>query len=85
MLRYYIIMCRSLTYAQRAVRVLERSGLFAVLVKAPQEVTTEGCNYGAKIRTIDLERAMRIISKAEISHGRIIGIDEDGRASEVEI
>ncbi len=84
MLRYYIIMCRSLTYAQRAVRLLEQSGLFAVLSKAPQELTDGGCNYGVKIRLRDLDKAQEALKRSRIRTGRIIGIDDFGRASEVD-
>lgn len=85
MLRYYIIMCRSLTYAQRAVRVLERNGLFAALAKAPQEMTAEGCNYGVKIRIQDIEISKRLLRGAGIKAGRVIGLDDFGRGSEVTV
>ena len=32
----YLIMCRSMTYAQRSAALLERSGISAKVVKAPQ-------------------------------------------------
>ena len=35
----YLIMCRSLTYAQRAARVLERAGIGAGIIKAPAGLT----------------------------------------------
>ena len=33
---YDLIVCRSLTYAQRGVRLLERAGISAYLVRAPR-------------------------------------------------
>ena len=38
----YLIMCRSLTYAQRAARVLERAGIGAGIIKAPAGLTGNG-------------------------------------------
>ena len=32
----YLLMCRSLTYAQKSVKLLERSGITAAVVKAPR-------------------------------------------------
>ena len=32
----YLLMCRSLTYAQKSVKLLERSGITVAVVKAPQ-------------------------------------------------
>ena len=46
---HIILMCRSLTSAQKAARVLERHGIFAVVTKAPQSVNPGGCTYGVKI------------------------------------
>ena len=39
MQRYCLIMCRSLTYAQRSSQVLERAGITATVLKAPQSVS----------------------------------------------
>lgn len=79
-MQHYIIMCRSLTYAQRASRALERAGIFAATAKAPQEVTKEGCNYGVKVRARDLDRALELIRNVGLPTGRLIGLDEYGRA-----
>ena len=43
---HVIILCRSLTQAQRAARLLERAGIFASVTKAPQNASTRGCTYG---------------------------------------
>ena len=45
MQRYCLILCRSLTYAQRSSRVLERAGITAVVRKAPLCVSKTGCTY----------------------------------------
>ena len=79
-MQHYIIMCRSLTYAQRASRALERASIFASTTKAPQELTKEGCNYGVKVRARDLDRSLDLIKNIGLPTGRIIGLDEYGRA-----
>ena len=83
MLRYSIIRCRSLTYAQRASRILERSGLFAVVAKIPQELSHGGCGYGVKIRADQRERAMKVLEKAEIEISGFVGVEDTGRTFEV--
>ena len=45
----YLIMCRSLTYAQRAQKQLERAGISAAVVKAPQGLNTSGCGYAVSV------------------------------------
>lgn len=85
MLRYYIITCRSLTYAQRAARLLERSGLTATVAKVPQQLVSSGCGYGVRIHAQQLERARRILQQGEIAIGKILALDEDGAAVEVNL
>ncbi len=46
---YYILMCRSLTAAQKAARILENHGIHAYVTKAPQQANPRGCTYGVKI------------------------------------
>ena len=59
MQRYCLIMCRSLTYAQRSSQVLERAGITATVLKAPQSVSKTGCTYCVKLYESRLVRALR--------------------------
>lgn len=45
----YLIMCRSLTNAQRAASVLEKKGITATIIKAPQGISTSGCAYALSL------------------------------------
>ena len=82
-MQYTIIMLRSLTYAQRAARALERMGFFASVTKAPQELAQTGCHYGVKVRSDSLDDALAVLEKAGYRTGQIIGLDDRGRASVV--
>lgn len=82
---YFIIMCRSLTYAQRASRLLDSSGIYAGLTKAPQGVTPEGCTFGVKVQEKHVRKALAIIRSSGIKVGRVFTVNEDGRAVEVEM
>ena len=66
-MQFYIIMCRSLTYAQRAVRALERRGLYSAVTRAPAGLTTDGCSYGVRVRAKDLDTARNILSAAGLT------------------
>ena len=46
----YLIMCKSLTNAQRAALLLERRGIGAAVVKAPQSLRAGGCGYAGAVR-----------------------------------
>ena len=45
----YLIMCRSLTYAQRVANALERGGIPARILRSPEELSPAGCSYSVKI------------------------------------
>ena len=57
----YLLLCRSLTYAQRTARVLERAGIGARLARTPKAVAKEGCGYCVHIREQHLSRALRLL------------------------
>ena len=39
---YYLIICRSLTYAQRTAAVLERAGITARILRSPKSIAGDG-------------------------------------------
>ena len=75
-MKHYLIMCRSVTSAQRAARLLEKSLIHASAVKAPKHLTRSGCGYAVRIRG-DAERAAAILRRNEIAIGKIY-LTEDG-------
>lgn len=83
MQRYCLIMCRSLTNAQRSAQVLERAGITATIRKAPQSVSSEGCSYCVKINESRLRQALEILEHAAVRTGKIYLIEADGGLQEV--
>ena len=75
-MKHYLIMCRSLTGAQRAQRLLEGSLIHAAAVKAPKALTRSGCGYAVRVRG-DAEKAVRILRRDEIAIGKIY-VNENG-------
>ncbi|MBQ9413426.1 MAG: DUF3343 domain-containing protein [Oscillospiraceae bacterium] len=73
---HVIILCRSLTQAQRAARLLERAGIFASVTKAPQNASTRGCTYGVKLGERRLEAALTVLEKGGITPGQIYRQEE---------
>ena len=78
----YLIMSRSLTRAQRAARLLERSGISASVVKAPQGLSSKGCGYAVSVRRRFLEAAV-LLRRYELLDGKLFQRDEDGGYREV--
>ena len=78
----YLFMCRSLTYAQRAESVLERAGISASVIKAPQGLNTSGCGYAVSLRKKFSEAKILLASKSLIT-GKIFVMGNDGEYREV--
>ena len=51
---YYLILARSVTYAQRMQRALERVGLRCQIYRAPRELTDLGCAYAVQLSLIHI-------------------------------
>lgn len=79
---YYFLLCRSLTYAQRTVAILERGGLSAYLTRVPQTVAVKGCGYGVKISKRYLERSLSLLDYHQLYPKKIFAISIDGMYQE---
>lgn len=82
---YYLIMCRSLTYAQRALYTMERSGISGSLVKVPQSVSQTGCSYGVKLPARRIYDGVELLKKRQVPYGKIFRYLQDGTMEEVSI
>lgn len=73
----YLIMCRSLTNAQRAALLLERRGIGASVVKAPQHLRENGCGYAVSLYR-RLGEAVSLLKSANLLTGRVYLRNADG-------
>ena len=64
----YLIMCRSLTYAQRVANALERSGVPARVLRSPGEISPAGCSYSVKIAARNLARALTVLKETGLPY-----------------
>ena len=80
----YLIVCRSLTYAQRAQKLLERTGVYAALVRAPAEATGTGCGYCVKLPGKRLADALRALKQNGFTPVKILVSRENGTYDEVQ-
>lgn len=73
----YLILCKSLTNAQRAALLLERRGIAASVVKAPQHLRANGCGYAVSLYR-RLGEAAAILKNANLLTGKIYLREADG-------
>ena len=78
----YLIMCRSLTWAQRSAALLERGGITASVVKAPQGLSTSVCGYAISIYR-RFEEARHLLAKNNMINVKIFKRTENGEYQEM--
>lgn len=81
----YLIMCRSLTYAQRAAKVLERTGINAGVTKAPKLAAGNGCGYCVSVSYGRGILAADILRREGLLQGKIFEQSADGTLREVHL
>ena len=84
-MNHILLLCRSLTYAQRTVRLLEQGGISAYLQRAPQGVTRRGCAYCVRIREINFSRALELLTAVNLRPDGAYAWGEDGTLREVSL
>ena len=83
MQRHCLILFRSLTYAQRAARLLERGGITATIRRAPQGLTDRGCTYCVQLRELKMREALTLLEQRRLERGKVFLLEADGTAQEV--
>jgi len=79
---HYLIMCRSLTSAQRGAAILERKGISARVIRSPGELTGGGCGYALSLSGKYAD-AYRILRQNNIQTGKVYEKLGDGSYREV--
>lgn len=82
---YYLIICRSLTYAQRTAQALERAGITAHILRSPKSVTGEGCSHAVKVSERNLADALMVLARVGLTPRRVFIIAGDGSYKEVRL
>ena len=80
---YALLICRSLTYAQRTAAVLERSGILTSLRRTPAALAPTGCSYAVKLPADRLTAALDRLARAELMPKSAVLLRADGTAEEV--
>lgn len=78
----YLIMCRSLTSAQKSAALLERKGISVSVIKAPQGLSTKGCGYALSLHK-NFEEASLLLKRSNLLNGKRFRRFESGEYAEV--
>ncbi|NCC69664.1 MAG: DUF3343 domain-containing protein, partial [Clostridia bacterium] len=67
---YYLVVCRSMTFAQRTSAALERAGITAQIIRAPKSISGEGCSYAVRLTERDLSQALIVLNRVGLTPNR---------------
>ena len=67
----YLILARSVTYAQRMQSALNRIGIRSQIFRAPRDLTDLGCASGVRISPYDLGAALPLLRREGLGPLRI--------------
>lgn len=82
---YYLIMCRSLTFAQKTAAALDRAGITAHIMRSPKSIAQTGCGYSVKVSELRLADALKVLNRVNLSPERVYIISADGSYKEVSL
>lgn len=82
-MRLYYITFRSVTFAQRAEKLLNQKGFRVSLMRTPRWMEEQGCGYALKLMTVDIVSAVSLLRENKIQLRRVYVQLEDGQMEEV--
>lgn len=78
----YFITFRSVTYAQRGERLMNRAGLRCSVQRTPRWMEEQGCGYSLRVQTDEIARAVRILKQEQLPLRKVYLRREDGGLEE---
>lgn len=82
---FYFITFRSVTFAQRAEKLLNQQGYRVNLMRTPRWMEEQGCGYALKLWTNDIAAAVRLLRESKIQLRRVYVQLEDGQMEEANL
>lgn len=79
----YLITFRSVTYAQRGERLLNRWGERCSLKRTPRWMEEQGCGYSLRLQTDNIEQAVTLLRGEQLPMRKVYLRREDGSLEEI--
>ncbi len=80
-----MITFRSVTPAQRAQSLLQRSGTLCRLQRTPRYLESQGCGYGLRLSLSDAPGALERLRSAGIDYRKVYLQREEGKLEELHL
>lgn len=77
-MNHVLIVCRSVTQAQRVGMILTTAGITNRVFRSPMGLTERGCSYSVRIAQQPLRRALQLLHDHHIQPVKIVSQDAYG-------
>ena len=84
-MRFYFITFRSVTYAQRAEKLLNQRGYRVSLMRTPRWMEEQGCGYALKTGNPEISRMVQLLRENRIHLRKVYVQQEDGQMEELKL
>lgn len=84
-MQFYFITFRSVTFAQRAEKLLNQRGFRVNLMRTPRWMEEQGCGYALKIWSNDIISVVKLLRESRIQLRKVYAQLEDGEMEEVKL
>ena len=84
-MRIFIITFRSVTFAQRGERLLNRNTPRCVLQRTPKWMEQQGCGYSLRIKTEDIIPVVELLRENGVPLRKIYAQRPDGNLEELTV
>ena len=81
----YFITFRSVTFAQRAEKLLTQRGIPVNLMRTPRWMEEQGCGYALKLWTNRIAHVRDLLAENRIQLRKVYAQQEDGEMEEVKL
>lgn len=82
-MKIYYITFRSVTFAQRAERLLDGADFHCSLQRTPRWMEEQGCGYALRIWTMEIRTAMELLRRERVPMKRLYIQGKDGQLEEM--
>ena len=82
-MKKYLITFRSVTFAQKAERIVKRSGIHCMIRRTPKALTDRQCGYCLQLRSWDPEAVLAQLRSAQVQFGKVYGQEDNGEFEEM--
>lgn len=81
-MKYYYVTFRSVTFAQRGEKMLQKAGIRCTLQRTPKWIEAQGCGYSLRLWTQDVKPALQLLQQAQIPMRKVYIQARDGQLEE---